>query len=103
MPEVNQIFFQHKEVAEVLLKKANIHEGKWMLSVNFGFAVGNFGAIPDQATPGAVATVLAIGIIRAAQDTPEALQVDASVVNPPSNASMRSRSAPTKGSRGPRS
>jgi hypothetical protein len=83
MPEVNQLFFQHKEVIELLVKKADIHEGKWMLSVNFGFAAGNFGATPDQASPGAVATVLAIGIMRAAQDTPDTLQVNASIVNPP--------------------
>ena len=89
MPEVNQIFFQHKEIAELLLKKADIHEGKWMLSLNFGFAVGNFGPTPDQAVPGAVATVLAIGIIRAAQDTPDALQVDASIVNPPPTRSRK--------------
>jgi hypothetical protein len=82
MPEVNQIFFQHKEIAELLIKKADIHEGRWMLSVNFGFAAGNFGATPDQAAPGVVATVMAIGIMRAAQDTPDALQVDASIANP---------------------
>ena len=43
MPEVNQLFFTHKEVLELLIKKAKIHEGRWMLSTNFGFAAGNFG------------------------------------------------------------
>jgi hypothetical protein len=60
-----------------------------MLSVNFGFAAGNFGPTPDQASPGAMATVLAIGIMRAAADTPDALQVNASIVNPPPTRSRK--------------
>ena len=82
MPEVSQVFFQHKEMVELLIKKADLHEGKWMLSVNFGFSPGNFGSTPEQAAPGVIVVVLGVGLLRAAQDTPDALQVDASVVNP---------------------
>ena len=82
MPEVNQIFFPHKEITELLVKKAGFHEGKWMLSVNFGFSTGNFGPTTEQAVPGALVALLGVGLVRAAQDTSDALQVDASIVNP---------------------
>jgi hypothetical protein len=82
MPEVNQIFFQHKEVVELLIRKADLHDGKWILSVNFGFTAGLFGPTPEQTSPGALVGILGIGLTRAAPDTPDALQVDASQVNP---------------------
>jgi len=82
MPEINQLFFSHKEIIEMLLKKANIHEGRWMLSVNFGLGAGNFGTVPEQIAPGAIVTVLGVGLQRAAADTPQVITLDASVVNP---------------------
>jgi hypothetical protein len=82
MPEVNQLFFTHKEVLEVLIKKADVHEGKWMLSANFGFTAGNFGPGPDQLSPGAIVAIVGVGITRAAADTPEQATLDAGVVNP---------------------
>jgi hypothetical protein len=82
MPEINQVFFQHREVVELLIKKADIHEGKWVLALNFGLSAGNFGPTLDQLAPGAVVAVLGIGLNRAPPDTPEAIQVDASAVNP---------------------
>lgn len=82
MPEVNQLFFQHKEIVELLIKKAGIHEGKWVLAVNIGFSAGNFGPTLDQLVPGAVLTVLGIGLNRATPETPDALKVDASLINP---------------------
>jgi hypothetical protein len=89
MPEVNQIFFGHKEVLEQLIRKAGVHEGKWMLAVNFGFSAGNFGPGPDQLSPGAVVTVLSVGIQRAGPDTPEPATLDAAVINPSSSKAKR--------------
>ena len=43
MPEVNQLFFQHKEIVELLIKKADIHDGKWVLAVNLGFLLETLG------------------------------------------------------------
>jgi hypothetical protein len=82
MPEVNQIFFTHRELLEMLIKKADLHEGKWVLSANFGFSAGNFGPAPDQLSPGAIVAIIALGIQRAAAETPEAATLDAAVVNP---------------------
>jgi hypothetical protein len=94
MPEVNQLFFTHKEVLELLIKKAKIHEGKWMLSTNFGFAAGNFGPGPDQLSPGAIVTVIGIGLQKAASETPEAATLDASVINPGPTKPMKRRKMP---------
>lgn len=68
MPEVNQLFFQHKEIVELLIKKADIHDGKWVLAVNLGFSAGNFGPTLEQVVPGAIVSVLGIGLARAAQE-----------------------------------
>jgi hypothetical protein len=82
MPEVNQLFFQHKEITELLIKKADLHDGKWVLSINFGLSPGSFGATPEQAVPGVAVAVIGIGLTRVGPETPAAMQVDASVVNP---------------------
>ena len=82
MPEVNQIFFSNKELLELLIKKADVHEGKWALAVNFGFSAGNFGPSPDQMAPGGIVAMMQAGIQRAAPETPEAMTGDASVINP---------------------
>lgn len=82
MPEVNQLFFSHREVLELLIKKAELHEGKWMLTTNFGFSAGNFGPTVEHLSPGAIVVVLQIGLQRAAADTPEISVLDAAVVNP---------------------
>jgi hypothetical protein len=84
MPEANQYLFNHKELLEVLIKQAGVHEGKWVIMASFGFSPGNFGPSPDQMAPGAVVAVLQIGIQRATSETPDAMSLDAAVVNPPS-------------------
>jgi hypothetical protein len=82
MPEVNQYVFSNKELLELLIKQAGVHEGRWVLMANFGFNAGNFGPSPDQAVPGAVVAVQQIGIQRAGADMPEQMSLDAAVVNP---------------------
>src|SRR5690348_4512243 len=82
MPEVNQYFFAHKELVELMIKKANIHEGKWMMVVNFAFAAVNGGPSPDEVVPTSVTGVQRIGIQQAQPDSPPGLVVDAADVNP---------------------
>lgn len=82
MPETNHIFFSHKELLELLLKKADVHDGKWMLAANFGFAAGNYGPTQDQISPAAIVTILKLGIVRATDDVPESAVLDAALVNP---------------------
>jgi hypothetical protein len=82
MPEANQYMFKHKELVTMMIKETGLHEGKWMLSVNFGFAAINAGPGPDQMNPTAMAGIQAIGLQKAADDSPPALVVDAAEVNP---------------------
>jgi hypothetical protein len=80
--EANQYTFDHKEAVELLIKKADIHEGKWVLMVTLGFTAGNFTTGVDQAMPGAIVLVQKFGIQRAEPGSPESLVVDAALVNP---------------------
>jgi hypothetical protein len=82
MPEVNQIFFSNKELLETLIKKADMHEGKWVLSANFGFSAGNFGPSSDQMSPGGVVILSQMGIQRAPSDAPVEMTLDAAAINP---------------------
>lgn len=84
MPEINALHFTHMELLKLLIKEAGVHEGRWLLSLNFGFTAGNFGPTADQVLPGAVITVANVGIAKATPETPDALVLDAAAVNPPS-------------------
>jgi hypothetical protein len=82
MPEVNQILFEHKELLELLIKKADVHEGKWILMAAFGFGPGNFGATANEMAPGVVVAIQKMGIQRAEAVTPLEMTLDAAIVNP---------------------
>lgn len=82
MPEVNQYAFTHKEIVELMIKKADLHEGRWMLQVTFGFGALNGGPSAEQAMPTGVVGVQSIGIMRAMPESPVSLTVDAAEINP---------------------
>jgi hypothetical protein len=82
MPEASQINFKHKEVLELLIRHAKIHEGRWMLSVSFNFGAGNIGPSVEETNPTAFVSLANIGIAKASRDAPESLVLDAAVVNP---------------------
>jgi hypothetical protein len=82
MAEITQLFYSHRELVTVMLKDRNIHEGHWIIIVNFGFAAMNAGQ--DEAgtdvSPTAVVGVNKIGIQLVPEPTP--FSIDASIVNP---------------------
>lgn len=84
MPEINQYTFKYSEVAEALIKQANIHEGRWQVVLQFGLGVANMGPNQQEVVPGAAIAVQSIGLAKAVPDSPESLVVDAAKVNPPS-------------------
>jgi hypothetical protein len=86
MPEINQYLFSHKELVELMIKKADLHDGKWMLLVSFGFGAANAGPAPDQVIPTGVVGLQSVGIQKATPEAPPSLTVDAEVVNPASKA-----------------
>ena len=82
MPDVNQYSFSHKELTGLLIKQAGVHEGKWFLSMQFGFVGGNFGPSPAEISPGMMIAITSVGIQRADANSPPALIVDAAEINP---------------------
>jgi hypothetical protein len=84
VPEINQYMFKYTEIAEALVKQAGLHEGKWQVIITFALAAANMGPSPAEVVPGAALAVTSIGLQRAAEESPEALTVDASAVNPSS-------------------
>jgi hypothetical protein len=89
MPEASQYTFTHKEIAEMLVKHAGLHDGKWMLQVTFAFGAANAGPAPEQIIPSAFAGVQTIGLQKAAADAPVSLTVDAAEVNPSGGAKKK--------------
>jgi hypothetical protein len=82
MPEVKSYTFDHNELAEILIKKLDIHDGLWGVYIEFGFGAANIAAPPEAktVTPAALSLVNKIGIQRF--DAPNNLTVDAAQVNP---------------------
>jgi hypothetical protein len=91
--KASQYAFNHKELVTMMIKETGVHEGKWMLSINFGLSATNAGSGPDQVNPAAIATVQSIGIAQADDVAPPSLVVDANEVNllPPANSTTHSR------------
>lgn len=86
MPTSREYVFSYRELAEVLVKKADVHEGLWGVVIRFGFGATNVNtsevAGEEVLMPAALASVKEIGIQRF--DKPNNLTVDAAQVNPKS-------------------
>jgi hypothetical protein len=93
MPEPKNYVFDHTELAEILVKHANVHEGFWGVYLEFGLAGANVPTTPDGKTftPAAITFVNKIGIQRF--DIPSNLTVDAAQVNPLHGATPKKRRA----------
>src|SRR4051794_39572765 len=84
MAEATQFTWTHKELLTLMVKDKGIHEGRWMLLINYGMLAGNFGATEAELSPGMVVAIASLGIQREApgQAAPPGLVVDAAVENP---------------------
>lgn len=82
MPEIKNFTFDHKEIAEAIIKHQDIHEGLWGVYIEFGIVGANINQGPGEGNllPAAIVPVMKIGIQRF--DKPSSLTVDASKVNP---------------------
>ncbi len=81
MPEINNIEFSFKEIAEVLVRHADLHNGLWGIEIKFGIQGTNIGASPgSDLMPAAIVPVVKLGIQRF--EKPSNLTVDASEINP---------------------
>jgi len=84
MPEISLITLTHRELAEMIIKTQNIHEGKWRLIIVFGIQGANF--VPpgsSEAFPAALIPIQKIGLQRVQHDEKEdSITVDAAKLNP---------------------
>jgi len=87
MPVSREYVFEYRELAETLVKKADVHEGLWGIVVRFGFGATNVNTTEapgeESLVPAAITTIKEIGIQRF--DKPNNLTVDAAKVNPASD------------------
>jgi hypothetical protein len=80
MPETTEVNFSHREIVEMLIKKQDLHEGIWGLSVRFNFVATNVGPSPAEVNPAGVISILQIGIHK--MELESNLALDAAKVNP---------------------
>jgi hypothetical protein len=80
MAEASQYTLPYKELAEVLVKHLNVHEGYWSFFLKFGIHAANMSINNAPHLPSAIVPVLEAGINRETEPGP--LAVDAAVVNP---------------------
>lgn len=96
MPESKNFVFDYQELAEILVKQLDVHEGFWGLYVEFGLIAANLKTNPSSkdVTPASINLVQKIGV----QQFPEAnnLTVDAAKVNPQRSSKSTKRPAKSK-------
>lgn len=81
MPDAQpQFLLSHKDLAALLVRENEIHEGLWEVAFEFQIAIGTMGPSPEQVCPGAMFNVHRVGLNKVSQQT--ALSIDAAVVNP---------------------
>jgi len=80
MAEATLISYSFKELAELLVKDRDIHEGFWGIYAKFGISAANAGATPTDIKPTALVPILEIGLQKFDELT--SLSVDAAEVNP---------------------
>jgi hypothetical protein len=82
MAEPKQITFAYQELAEILIRQQDIHEGLWAIFVEFGIGAANVSPGPGaEALPTAIVPIRRIGIQKLDDEVP-GLTVDAAKVNP---------------------
>ena len=85
MPEAERrYFYSHKAVVEELIKRQDLHEGHWMITIEIGLKGTNLpmkvAGGESVLTPAGIVHIFRIGITRTQE--PNELSVDASEVNP---------------------
>jgi hypothetical protein len=81
MADASQYTLPFKEIAEVMIKHLDLHEGYWSIFLKFGIQAANMSLNNSAFAPTAIVPVFEIGINREMELGP--LGVDAAIVNPP--------------------
>lgn len=85
MAETTQFSFDLSEVAAALIKQQGLHEGRWLLAVDFQVAAGMMGSDEGEGPkPGMMARITKVHLVRKDDEPPGTPGlVDAAEVNPP--------------------
>jgi len=85
MPEINQYMLSLSEVGDALVKKLDLKEGHWMVSLNVQMTAGHFAFNAEQLPlPGAMLQISQIGLNRVPEGVskpPDALVIDAAKIS----------------------
>lgn len=87
-----EINYSNNELVNLILKNERIHDGNWILAINFGFTAMNIRQSEDdrEISPSGIVSVQKIGLRRVSEPLP--FSVDAAVVNPlPKKTSAKKR------------
>jgi hypothetical protein len=82
MPESKQIIYSFKELAALMVKDQNLHEGYWGIYARFGIGAANAGASDTDLKPTALVPIVELGLQKF--EELNNLSVDAADVNPQS-------------------
>jgi hypothetical protein len=97
MAEITQYNFSFADVAESLIKRQNLHEGEWVVGVEFVLNVGAMGMNPVSVRPGVMILANQFQLSKAIPGQhPPGLVVDAAVVNPAKPPKQSKPSKPSK-------
>jgi hypothetical protein len=93
MAEPTQFLFDFQEVLEDLIKRQGLHEGRWKIICELGFA-GTNAQVPDPngealVKPAAMVLIQRIGITKT--EEVNNLTLDAAVVNPSKGKAIKSK------------
>ena len=93
MAEPTQFGFDLKEAATALIKHQGLHEGVWIIGIEFGLAAGLFGPTAAEARPSALVQINKLQLVRHTDPNtePPHFAVDAAEANP-ARAERKSRS-----------
>ena len=80
MAEANQILYPFKELAALMVKDQNLHEGYWGIYVRFGITAANAGPNDNELKPTALVPIIELGLQKFEEINN--LSVDAAEVNP---------------------
>lgn len=77
MAEPTQFSFSWAEVAELLIKKVGVQEGKWVAGIEYTVSLGMMALDQTGSRPGAVLLANRLQLSKANPDTPPNMIVDA--------------------------
>jgi hypothetical protein len=85
MADPTQYSFSFAELAKLMFQAGNIHEGQWVVGIEYNVTVAPVGLTPNEAYPGAVIAATKLVLSAVGDDpVPPNLVFDAATVNPAS-------------------